>query len=454
MAGRPSPPVWSVDLDLLRPIRHLLPHFAANRLGGQSVLAFGLKLWGAVASFGLNWLIARHFGPAGSGQFGIALTTLTITSYCVLVGLDTIVVRTVAGDLAQHKTGEARGVVTSVAKAVAIAGPLVAAILFIYREPLATRVLHQPEMATMLGIMVWALVPLTLQRIVSAALRASNNMLLSQMIDGPAGTTLAAVGLAIGIWAGFAATIVLPAGLYLGGVLVGSAIGWLSFRKTSRAWHAAVPVAIVPLIVAGLPILLSNLSQLFTEWYTTVSLGAHWPVEVVGQYRAAWQFVMLAGLVQIAMEVIIGPRIAAAARIGDTSAIARVARRMVGLVLVLAAPLFIVIFAAPEFLLGIFGPRFVGGSFALQILGIGQLVRLASGPLGVILVMTGNQRWVLVYAGSAVVLCVGFALWLIPLYGAAGAAAATTAAIIGRNLIAVAVVHFVLRINLFRKPAA
>jgi O-antigen/teichoic acid export membrane protein len=441
-------------LDLVRPIRHLLPHFAANRLGGQSVLAFGLKLWGAVASFGLNWLIARHFGPAGSGQFGIALTTLMITSYCVLAGLDTIVVRSVAGDLAQHKTGEARGVVATVTRTLAFAAPLVAATMFVLREPLATHVLHQPGMATMLGIMIWALVPLTLQRIASAALRASGNIMMSQIIDGPVGTTLAAVGLAIGIATGFAQTMAVPAYLYLAGILVGSVVGWLSFRRSSRAWSAAVPLAVTPLIVAGLPILLSNLSQVFTEWYTTVSLGAHWPVEVVGQYRTAWQFVTLAGLVQLAMEVIIGPRIAAAARIGDTAAIARVARRMVGLVLVLASPLFIVIFLAPGFLLGIFGPRFVGGSLALQILGLGQLVRLAAGPLGVILVMTGNQRWVLLYAGSAVVLCVGFALWLIPLYGAAGAAAATAAAMIGRNLIAVVIVHFVLRINLFRKPTA
>ena len=416
------------------------------------MLAFGLKLWGAVASFALNWLIARHFGPAGSGQFGIALTTLTITSYCVLAGLDTIVVRTIAGDLAEHKTAAARGVVVTVGRAVAVAGPVVAGTLFLARGPLAVNILHQPQMTAMLGIMLWAVIPLTLQRIASAALRASGNVMISQVIDGPAGTSLAAAGLGLAIIAGLANSMLLPAGLYLAGVLLGAAVGWGSFARTLRGWPAGVPLAVAPLIVAGLPILLSNLSQLFTEWYTTVSLGAHWPVEIVGQYRAAWQFVMLAGLVQLAMEVIIGPRIAAAARIGDTAAIARTARRMVGLVLVLAAPLFIVIFVAPEFLLGIFGPKFVGGALALQILGVGQLVRLASGPLGVILVMTGNQRWVLVYAGSAVILCVGFAMWLIPIYGAAGAAAATAAAIIGRNLIAIAVVHFVLRINLFRKP--
>lgn len=439
-------------MDLIQPVRRLLPHFASDRLGGQAVIAFALKAWGAVASFALNWLIARHFGPAGSGEFGIALTTLTITSYCILAGLDAIVVRSVAGDLAEHKTAEARGVVRSVARYVALAGPVAALALFLARHWLARDVLHQPGMTTMLGIIVWAVVPLSLQRIVSSALRASGRIMLSQIIDGPAGTTFAAALLGVAVVGGFAETMLLPAGLYLAGVLVGCGAGWVGFLRISRNWRVAAPVAIIPLVVAGLPILLSNLSQLFTEWYTTVSLGAHWSVAIVGQYRAAWQFVMLAGLVQLAMDVIIGPRIAAAARIGDTVSIVRVARRMVGLVLVLATPLFIVIFAAPQFLLGIFGPRFVPGALALQILGVGQLVRLASGPLGVILIMTGNQRWVLVHAGSAVILCVGFAMWLIPLYGAAGAAAATTAAIVGRNLIAMAVVHFALGINLCRKP--
>ena len=438
--------------DFARPLRRVLPHLALDRLGGQAVVAFGLKSWGAVASFALNWLIAQHFGPAGSGQFGIAMSTLLITSFCVIAGLDTIVVRTVAGDLAQHKTAEARGVITAVTRAMLIAAPLVAVTLFAVRVPFADTVLHAPVMAGVLGIMLWAIVPQALQKIASAALRASGRILVSQAIDGPAGTTFAAVGLAIAIAAGLADRITVPALLYLIGMSGGAAVGWIAFRTVSRGWPRAVPATIVPLVVAGLPILASNLSQLFTEWYTTVSLGRHWPLAIVGQYRAAWQFVMLAGLVQLTMEMIIGPRIAAAARVGDTPGIARIARRMVGLVLVLAAPLFLAIFLVPEFLLGVFGPAFVPGALALQILGLGQLIRLGSGPLGVIMVMTGNQRWVLAQSAVAVVLCVVGALWLIPRYGAAGAAAATAVAVIARTLMAMAVVHFVIHINLFRRP--
>ncbi len=435
-------------MDVASRVRGLLPHFAVDRLGGQSVIAFGLKAWGALASFALSWLIARRFGPAGSGQFGIALSTLTITSYCVLAGLDTIVVRAVAGDLAEHKTALAHGTIVVVRRTLLIVAPLVALGVFLSRFALADGILREPSLAPVLGVMLWAVVPLTLQRIASASLRGSGRLLVSQLIDGPVGTTFAALAFAIAIAAGAASSIVLPVGLYVIGMSWGAVAGWWSFRGVSRSWPAPVISPVLPLIVAGLPLLASNLSQLFTEWYTTVSLGSHWPLAIVGQYRAAWQFVMLAGMVQLTMEMMIGPRIAAAARIGDTAAIARVARRMVALVLALAAPLFLVIFIAPKFLLGIFGPRFVPGALALQILGFGQLVRLAAGPLGVILVMTGNQRWVLLQAAVAVVLCVGFAAWLIPLYGAAGAAAATTAAIVGRNVMAAAVVQFVCRISL------
>lgn len=441
-------------MPIVQPLRRLLPYFAAHRLGGQSVLAFGLKSWGALASFGLNWLIARHFGPAGSGQFGIALSTLTIMSYLVLAGLDTIVVRSVAGDLAEHKAAAAHGVVVAVRRTLLIAAPALAIVLVAVRVPMAERLLHAPSLAPILGVMLWAIIPLTLQKVASGALRGSGRMLVSQLIDGPVGTSFAAAGLAVAIAAGVATSIAVPAGLYLVGLAGGAIAGWWSFRQVSQGWPAALPTAIAPLVVAGLPLLASNLSQLFTEWYTTVSLGSHWPLAIVGQYRAAWQFVMLAGMVQLTMELMIGPRIAAAARVGDTAGIARIARRMVGLVLVLASPLFLAIFIAPQFLLGIFGPRFVPGALALQLLGVGQLVRLASGPLGVIQVMTGHQRWILIQAASGVVLCVVGAAWLIPRYGAAGAAGATMVAIVGRTLVAAAIVHFVCRIDLFSRAPA
>ena len=438
-----------------RPLNPRLARYAAmlgpDRLGGQTVAAFGLKIVNAATSFALSLLVARRFGAAGSGHFGIAVTTVTILSYLVLAGLDYTVVRTAAGDLREGKRGAARGAVRAAGTAVALIAPVTIGILWLSRETLAARLLGQPGMASLLAVMLWAVVPLALQRIASAALRASGRAIASQVVDGPLGTGVAVAALATLVLTGGATTLLVPAWCYLGGLATGSAAGWLTYRRTVSAWPPAERTALVPLVLAGLPVVALNLSNAFTEWYTTVSLGTHWPAAVAGQYRAAWQFVAIAGLVQTAMDTMIGPRIAAAARVGEKREIASIARKSILLVLLLGGPLFLMLVLFPEPLLGIFGPGFRGGATALQILAVGQLVRLASGPLGSILFMTGHQRWQLIYAAAGVALCIGLVAWLVPLYGAVGAALATGATVILRNLAAGLIVHRIVGINLFSR---
>ena len=441
---------------MLTGIRHRLHQALAllspQRLGGQTILALGLKICNAVASFGLSWMIAREFGAAGTGKFGIAVTSMTIISYFVLCGMDTNVVRTVAGDLKEGKRGEARGVVHVAVISVIAMFALTGAVLWIAREPLARTAFGTIGIGPELYILLFAVLPLTLQRIAASALRASGRIFASQFIDGPLGTTLAALAFLALIAAGGAMTLAAPAMLYLAGLVIAGSFGWLIFHRTARAWPSAIRPALLPLAIAGLPVLASNLSNVFTEWYTTVSLGGSWPAATVGQYRAAWQFVAIAGLVQAAMESILGQRIAGAARIGDPAAIASTARKAFVLLLLLTTPIFLVMLAIPEWLLGLFGPEFVAGAPALRILVIGQFFRTLGIPLGSILVMTGNQRWILVYALVGIIPCVVLVALLVPGLGAVGAAWATTATVFVRVIGAALIVNFVLGIRLWRRP--
>ena len=425
-----------------------------DRLGGQTVAAFGLKIANAGASFLLSLMVARLFGAAGSGHFGIAVTTVTILSYVVLGGLDYTVVRTAAGDLREGKPGAARGAIRAAARIVLVTAPVAAGVLWLARTPFAGSVLGQPAMAPLLAVTIWAVVPVALQRIASAALRSSGRAVASQVIDGPLGTGIAVLGLGAMVLTHRAGSLVVPGYFYVGGLAAGAVAGWTLYARQVRTWPAPERTPWAPLLMVGLPVVALNLSNAFTEWYTTVSLAHHWPAAIVGQYRAAWQFVALAGLVQTAMDVMIGPRIAAAARVGAKHEIAAVARKSILLVLLMGGPLFLALVLFPKVWLGIFGPEFRGGATALQILAVGQLVRLASGPIGTILVMTGQQRWQLGYAAAGVVTCVVLVAVLVPLYGAVGAALATGATVILRNFAAGIIVHRVLGVNLLRRPVA
>lgn len=64
---------------------------------GQTIAAFSIKIVGALLSFGFTILLVRAYGPAGVGQFGLAVTILLIASTAALFGTDYILIRTVAG---------------------------------------------------------------------------------------------------------------------------------------------------------------------------------------------------------------------------------------------------------------------------------------------------------------------------------------------------------------------
>jgi O-antigen/teichoic acid export membrane protein len=81
----------------------------------------------------------------------------------------------------------------------------------------------------------------------------------------------------------------------------------------------------------------------------------------------------------------------------------------------------------------VFGGRFDTGVTPLRILLIGQIVNVAVGSVGFILIMVGRTGWDLtVYAGSFVV-DLGVAFWLAPGMGARGAAVAQAVTLVVAN---------------------
>ena len=93
-----------------------------------------------------------------------------------------------------------------------------------------------------------------------------------------------------------------------------------------------------------------------------------------------------------------------------------------------------VLLAAGEPLLRLFGAQFASGYHLMFILAVGLLARAAIGPIERLLNMLGEQRaCALIYAG-AFAINLGLCLALIPLFGTAGAAAATTTALVGESI--------------------
>ena len=87
-------------------------------------------------------------------------------------------------------------------------------------------------------------------------------------------------------------------------------------------------------------------------------------------------------------------------------------------------PLLIVLFVAAADVLHAFSPRFEIGEWALRILLLGQMVNVATGSVGFILIMAGYTGLDLLDNALAVSLIAGLAIVLTPAFGIEGTAAA------------------------------
>ena len=75
---------------------------------GQALAAVMLKAFGVAAAMLLQWLVARSYGAAGQGLFGLMSTTVALTAVVGIFGQDYLALRNIAGDLAENKPESAR----------------------------------------------------------------------------------------------------------------------------------------------------------------------------------------------------------------------------------------------------------------------------------------------------------------------------------------------------------
>jgi O-antigen/teichoic acid export membrane protein len=161
-----------------------------------------------------------------------------------------------------------------------------------------------------------------------------------------------------------------------------------------------------------------------------VLLGYFRPRAEVGIYHAAAQLSSVFPMVVGAFGAIFGPMIVGCHGRGERQRLAELFAVCTKWGLYLTVPMFLlIVFRAPEMLAVVYQPSYRAGHGALTVLAAGQLVNAATGPVGLVLIMTGHQRAWFTISGLALALNLALDFALIPIYGGLGAAVATAVAV-------------------------
>jgi O-antigen/teichoic acid export membrane protein len=417
--------------------------FAGDSLRAQllrgGVGSLAIKTAHAGLAFLLAVVLARELGPEGYGVYSFALAILMITAIPAQAGIPQLVVRETAKAQANKDWGLMCGlwrwanlevIVFSIIGALVVGGIL----------PFMGGADDERVTTVAIGI---ALIPLiALANVRAACLRGLRMVVWGQLperVFRPA-LLLVLVGgwiIILGTRGGPSAWSVMGLHVIAAGVsfAVGGLMLWMARPENmkrrpvpsyqSSSWHKAV----IPLaMITGL--------QMINNYADLIILGIFRSNEEVGIYRAVFQVALLVIFGLQAINQVLHPHFARLYLDGAHEKLQRLvtisSRAILGLAL---PPALLFIIFGDDVLRLIFGDPFLAGRPALAILVAGQLVNASLGSVGALLNMTGHERDTMNGMIVAMVVNVGLNLVLAPLYGMAGAAAATATSVLVWNIL-------------------
>jgi len=406
-------------------------------LRGASI-AFALKILAACLAFGLNVLLARQLGAEGAGIFFLAFTIVLIVAAIGRVGMENVLVRFIAANVAAGKPGKVLGVYQkAMLFSLLVAAPL-STLLYLLAPWVSQVVFTKQELAQPLSVMAMAVVPLALLTLHAHALQGLKNIVafISVMsVSVPMITCLIAApflfqyGVDAAAWSYLLATILT--------LLVGRGM----WQKATSLFEAqAVEFDNRELLSSSQPLFGVVMLNIIITWSPTLFLGVWESSENVGIYSAANRTAMLTSFVLVAVNSIAAPKFAALYQQGEMEALGSVARKSARIMVVLASPALLLFLLIPEWILAVFGEQFKQGAVVLIILAIGQFVNVVTGSVGYLLMMSGNERLMRNNLLFCAILGIILSLWLVPHYGIVGGAVSAALMLSMQNVIAVILV--------------
>jgi len=394
--------------------------FTVIFVGGGGVAMRGL---GMVLMFAAHLVMAWFSTPSDLGSYFLLIGVTNIVATAGSLGLGPAAVRFVPAFTAEQRRDLQAGYLYATLKVAVAVTLLVSGVAFL------VAVIFQHELTSDLhvGLFLFAiLLPLTTFQFVSLDLLRSFGFPLQ----------------------GQTATSFMPPVLVVGGAIVASQFGQLSFQVmgliacVSAALTAIVQLGslrrlIFPRLVgiapqsklfewvrASLPIMVSTLvyiSAVSIDWFVVASLTS---VAQSAIYRVALYLLSIQGLVDATFYSVIGTYISRNYHQQAKEDYQAFIRNVNAVQMSAAFVVFLVLFCAAEPILRIYGRDFVAGTVSLQILVATWLLRNSFGPQEMLLNIARQERVVTMVNTLAVVLSMVFSLALVPMYGMTGAAIA------------------------------
>src|SRR5882757_1865402 len=376
-----------------------------------------------------TFLVARLLGPAALGTFSVAWANTDLASKIAVFGLDNAITTFIARSQATGDFARSRTLFRAAVVLVLTQSCLVAAIGITALEMFGDRLQFPREMVSALAFVLCALPGIALYRVctsISRGMKVMKHDIYSRGMTEPVVTTLALL-IALGFgFTRFAPEVAAVSGTAASGIVAlifaSRLFSGVTARDTVSIWTEAKQ-----LLAYGAPISVYQMFNAFILRLDVIMLG--WfigrapgvTLATVGVYSVTVGLASNLRKVNQTFNPIFAPVVAGMTATGDQQRAAATYARLAEWMLWILLPLVAVMSLAGSTILLIYGPAFRQGGAWLGIVALASAIN-AFVYLGETVIMVQRPQLNLLH--SLITCAVAFAglLWLIPRFGAFGAA--------------------------------
>lgn len=398
------------------------PLDSISHLARQSILGGAAQLAGLFLRLATAVIVARLLGASALGLYVLTLTLANGAAVVATLGLDRGLTHFIAHHRGRQERAAAAGVFAFSSVITATAATFVGALLFVVGPQLALW-LHQPELGSAVQVMALSVPFLVVGQVARAGLTGLQDVRLAVVLEQlavPVATVVVFVAVHLRRPADVAAPVVAAAVAQVGVGLV----SWLALRARVSSDWAVVSWRPREWLRFSFPLWLERGLLFVVASAGYAVLARRGDPGSVGTFGAAVRVAAVVGLPMLAVSAIFGPTISNLAGRGEWHVLQVLYARLTWALAGIGGALGLAVAAGSRWVLAGFGPGFTSASGALALLAASQVVNSATGPSGLVLVMTGRTGVRLANAAAGAGLTVGLSWFAVPRFGAAGAAGA------------------------------
>lgn len=412
--------------------------------------SFGLNIALSGLSFMISILFARFLGTVGLGTYSYATTWANILGIPARLGIDQLLIREVAIYRSKSQWGLLGGLLRWANSIVLIFSVLLALISSVIVWTINGNSDSTIVAAIALAMMTIPIISLRTLRL--GAMKGLHKVVLGQVPDSLIAPTLVIVLTSLSylffsesfnvFWVLIIKIVVTTITLFIGARWL-----WKSLPAEIKTVKPQYQGKVW--LTNALPFMFLGAVQIINSRIDIIMLGGIRGVKEVGIYAVIVGIAQLTIFIHHAALSVLGPNIATLYSEGKFGQLEKLIQKSVLWVFLISLIVGGTIILLSKYLLLIFGTEFVPGRTALIILILGQIFHALTGPVGMLLNMTGKQNYTAATGALSAILNIILNFTFIPLWGINGAAVATTTSLTLTNMMNVIITKKKLNLSLY-----